>query len=130
MKTFILAASLLAAALPALAQDRVSIAVGEPGFYGRLDIGGYPAPAVINTRPVIIESVPRYAGSPVYLRVPPEHRLHWARHCAEYNACGEQVYFVSDNWYNGVYAKRYHEEHRHDREHDHDRDHDYDRHDR
>jgi hypothetical protein len=31
--------------------------------------------------------------------VPPGHRRDWARHCAEYNACGVPVYFVRHDWY-------------------------------
>lgn len=96
---------------PVLAADvGVSINIGEPGFYGRLDIGDYPQPQVIYRRPMIIErnSMNR---QPVYLRVPPGHAKKWRKHCREYNACGEQVYFVRDSWYNREYVPRYQKSH-------------------
>ncbi len=96
---------------PVLAADvGVSINIGEPGFYGRLDIGDYPQPQVIYSRPMIIErnSMNR---QPVYLRVPPGHARNWRKHCREYNACGEQVYFVRDSWYNREYVPRYQKSH-------------------
>ncbi len=44
---------------------------------------------------------------------------HWSKHCREYNACGERVFFVQDNWYSQHYAPREHEQHR-ERHDDHD----------
>jgi len=118
MKRFLLAsATLLGAASallapPAAAADvGVSISVGEPGFYGRIDIGGYPPPTVIYPQPVVVAPAPM-PGPPIYLRVPPGYAKHWSRHCHEYNACGERVYFVRDNWYRNEYAPRYREMHR------------------
>ena len=58
-------------------------------------------------QPVIVERQVRYVGQPVYLRVPEGHRKHWDKHCREYNACGQQVFFVQDGWYNNTYAPRY-----------------------
>lgn len=110
MKTLIFGAALLAASLPALAQN-VSIAVGEPGFYGRINIGDAPPPALVYERPVVIAQ-PRYQVAPVYLRVPPFQRAHWARYCAGYGACGVPVYFVTDDWYESVYVPRYREVYR------------------
>jgi hypothetical protein len=102
--------------IPALAADvGVSISVGQPGFYGRLDIGDYPPPQVIYAQPRII----RHSGMdrpPVYLRVPPGHAKNWRKHCHQYNACGERVYFVQDNWYNREYVPRYQEHQRGGRE--------------
>jgi len=114
MKHFLIAAAIAAATIttPVLAADvGVSVSIGQPGFYGRIDIGGYPQPQVYYSQPRIIyhES---YVSEPVYLRVPPGHRKHWAQHCGEYNACNERVYFVQDNWYNREYAPRYQEQHR------------------
>lgn len=107
MKRLLFAAALAAATAPALGADvGVSISIGEPGFYGRLDIGGYPQPQVIYLQPVVVEQVP-VSRSPIYLRVPPGHAKHWNRHCREYNACGERVLFVRDDWYNHEYAPRY-----------------------
>lgn len=122
MKTQILAASLLALSSAAFAQAGVSINVGEPGFYGRLDIGGYPQPQVIYDQPVIIDHTHPVPAAPVYLRVPVEYTHHWADHCREYNACGEKVFFVNDHWYANEYAPRYRNMHarrddRHDDDH-------------
>ena len=49
---------------------------------------------------------------PIYLRVPPGHAKHWSKNCHKYNACGERVYFVKDDWYNREYVPRYQEQHR------------------
>jgi hypothetical protein len=117
MKHFITAVTLFAIAIttPALAADvGVSVSVGQPGFYGRLDIGGYPQPRVLYRQPRVIERSYE-EREPIYLRVPPGHARNWGRHCQEYNACGERVYFVQDNWYNREYAPRYRKQnHGHD----------------
>jgi len=111
MKRFLLAAALAATTAPALATDvGVSISIGQPGFYGRIDIGGYPSPRVLYPQPVIIEHVPMQRP-PIYLRVPPGHAKKWSKHCHEYNACGERVYFVQDDWYQNEYVPHY-QEHR------------------
>ncbi|MET3133065.1 hypothetical protein AAKU55_003347 [Oxalobacteraceae bacterium GrIS 1.11] len=134
MKNLILAASMLVLASTAMAADvGVSINVGQPGFYGRIDIGQFPRPQVIYAEPVIIERPVRYIErQAIYLRVPPGHAKHWAQHCRAYNACGQQVYFVQDGWYQNEYAPRYREQHGrdHDRDHgrEHGRDHDRDEH--
>jgi hypothetical protein len=114
MKRFLIAAAVAAvtATTPALAANvGVSVAIGEPGFYGRLDIGGFPQPQVIYSQPRVIERV-SVSRPPVYLRVPPGHSKNWSKHCREYNACGEQVYFVRDNWYNHEYVPRHQERQR------------------
>jgi hypothetical protein len=102
-----------AIAVPALvARAGVSIQIGEPGFYGRIDIGGLPQPQLIYPQPVVIEPVPAgLVGEPVYLHVPPGHAKHWSKHCRKYNACGQPVYFVQDRWYQQVYVPRYREIH-------------------
>lgn len=138
MKATLLAASLLALSASAFASNTaVSISVGQPGFYGRIDIGDYPAPRLIYPQPVIIERPVRYVeAAPVYLRVPPGHAKNWKKHCRAYHACNQRVYFVQDGWYNKEYVPRYRERHggpgpRHDRHdrHDERRDHRGDRHD-
>ena len=111
----VLAAALLGA--PAFAADvGVSIGVNSPGLFGRIDIGGYPPPQTVYARPVIVEQAPQYAQEPpLYLHVPPGHTKQWKRYCRQYDACGRQVYFVRDDWYQNVYAPRYREVHgRHD----------------
>ena len=119
MKRFLIATVVAAATAtattittPVLAADvGVSVSIGQPGFYGRLDIGGYPQPQVIYRQPIAIERVPM-DRPPIYLRVPPGHAKNWSKHCREYNACGERVFFVQDNWYNREYVPRYQEHHR------------------
>lgn len=114
MKRFLIAAAVAAATVtaPALAADvGVSVSIGQPGFYGRIDIGDYPQPRVIYSRPRVIQVVPM-EREPIYLRVPPGHAKNWRKHCHEYNACGERVYFVQDDWYRSEYVPRYQEKHR------------------
>jgi hypothetical protein len=96
-------------AAPALAAD-VSVSIGQPGFYGRIDIGGAPQPRTVYRQPVVVERV-QVEEEPIYLRVPPGHARHWRDHCREYDACGRRVYFVRDDWYNDVYAPQYREHH-------------------
>lgn len=120
MKALILCAALASASFPALAQTNVSISVGQPGFYGRLDIGDfrdYGPPPVYVAQPIIVERHHHVRAEPVYLRVPPGHRKNWSKHCRKYGACGQPVLFVQDRWYSDVYAPRYREVHyreRHD----------------
>lgn len=90
----------------------VSISVGQPGFYGQLDIGNFPRPQLIHPSPVVIRPARGVVHQPVYLRVPPGHSKKWDKHCHRYGACGRPVYFVQDRWYNEVYAPRYRERHR------------------
>ncbi len=96
---------------PALGTDvGVSLNIGQPGFYGRIDIGSYPAPQLVYAEPIVIQRVPAgVVRQPVYLRVPPGQAKNWKKHCGKYGACGQPVYFVQDGWYNNVYAPRYRE---------------------
>lgn len=94
----------LAVAGPAFAADVVgSININQPGLYGRIDIGNFPPPQVIYAQPVLIQPI-AVAPQPVYLHVPPGHAKNWRKHCAQYNACGQPVYFVQENWYQNVYV--------------------------
>lgn len=104
MKLFISAAAAIAAlGLGPAAQATdvgVSIAISQPGVYGRIDIGSFPQPLVILPQPVIIlRPVVVQPVQPVYMWVPPGHRKKWSKHCADYNACGVPVYFVDNAWY-------------------------------
>ena len=127
---FGIGALMLLSASSIAADVGVSINIGEPGFYGQIDIGRFPAPQVLYPQPVLISPAP-YAvrPGPIYLRVPPGHAKHWDKHCREYDACGRPVYFVQDRWYNDVYAPRYREhehgngEHREQGNRGHPRDH-------
>ena len=119
---------------PVIAGDiGVSINIGEPGFYGQIEIGNFPQPQLIYSQPVVIQRAPEFVSAPpIYLHVPPGHEKHWSKHCAEYNACGRPVYFVRDDWYNNVYVPRYrhgvgdhgevHADHDHGHGHGHDKD--------
>lgn len=111
IRTLFVGVALVGAAAPALAQTNVSINIGQPGFYGRIDIGGFGPPPVYVQQPVIVREVRHVRAQPVYLRVPPGHRKNWSRHCGRYNACGRPVMFVRDDWYTDTYAPRYRERH-------------------
>ena len=108
-KLWMSAALGLAALNPAMAADvGVSISVGQPGFYGRIDIGNVPPPVLMYPQPVIIQPAPvAVVRQPIYLHVPPGHAKDWRRYCARYAACGQPVYFVQDRWYNEVYVPQY-----------------------
>lgn len=94
----------------AAADVRVAVSIGQPGFYGRINIGDFPPPAVIYSEPVVVAPV-AVVRPPLYLRVPPGHVNHWARHCNRYGACGQPVYFVRDDWYMDEYLPRYRARH-------------------
>jgi hypothetical protein len=90
MKRTLLQAALATLALLALttpsafaADVGLSITIGDPNFYGRIDLGGYPTPQVLYPRPYVIEHS-GYYHEPLYLRVPPGHIKHWGQHCREY----------------------------------------------
>ena len=99
-------------AMPATATTDigVTVSVGQPSFYGRIDIGNnMPRPAVIYAQPVIIhQPAARVVQQPIYLRVPPGHAKHWDKHCGKYNACGHPVYFVQEKWYADTYRGHHH----------------------
>ncbi len=89
-----------------------SIRIGQPGFYGEIQLGDYfPLPELIYPEPVIINNPIAHVGQqPVYLHVPPGHAKQWQRFCLHYNACNRPVYFVRENWYNNVYVPQYHQQ--------------------
>jgi hypothetical protein len=109
-KTIASALLALLASAAARAEIGVSVSIGQPGFYGQIDIGDYPAPRLIYAEPIIIHRAPS-PGRPLYLHVPPGHEKNWAKHCVHYDACGRPVYFVRDEWYNDVYVPAYQERH-------------------
>lgn len=90
-----------------------------PGVYGQVEIGNAPRPVLVYAQPMVIAVDKRYArAQPVYLHVPPGHAKHWSKHCAEYHACGRQVYFVKSREYEPEYRSerddREHKEHKGD----------------
>jgi hypothetical protein len=108
MKKIVLLLGALAL-VPAFAQTSVGVSVGinQPGVYGRIDIGNFPQPRVIYPQPVVIVQSPIAAYQrPVYLYVPPGHQKNWAKHCGRYNACGQPVYFVQEDWVRERYEER------------------------
>ena len=113
MKRYLFAA-LLGAAAPAMATDvGVSISVGQPGFYGQIDIGNMPRPVVLYPQPVVIQPVRVVQPvQPIYLHVPPGHAKNWGKHCQKYNACSRPVYFVKEDWYDNAYVPHYQAENR------------------
>jgi hypothetical protein len=125
MKRFLFTVVIILFAVSAQAADvGVSVSVGQPGFYGRIDIGNFPKPELIYARPVVVHSAPvGVIHQPIYMHVPPGHEKKWSKHCNKYNACGRPVYFVRDSWYNDVYVPhhqaRYAKEDggKHDRKH-------------
>ncbi len=112
----------------------VSVNIGQPGFYGQIDIGNVARPQVIYQQPVWIQRQPVQVA-PIYLRVSPGHAKNWRRYCNYYNACNRPVYFVRDDWYRNTYVPYYraHDDGRWNRDRDRsydrrdDRDHDDDR---
>ncbi|GAB2879753.1 hypothetical protein GCM10027046_04690 [Uliginosibacterium flavum] len=111
MKRILIGAALAVSAVSIQAADvGVSISLGQPGFYGRIELGDYPPPQLVYSSPRVIQRVPT-GRPPIYLRVRPGHEKNWGRHCRQYNACGERVYFVQNSWYDREYAPRYRERH-------------------
>ncbi|MFL6665078.1 MAG: hypothetical protein ACJ8G7_23140 [Rhizobacter sp.] len=87
----------------------VSVHVNQPGVYGRVDIGNYGPPPLVQPQPVIITRPAVVVEQPpLYLYVPPGHQKNWRRHCGQYNACGRPVYFVQERWV----RERWEQEHR------------------
>lgn len=134
MKKILFVTLLSICAVPAFAGDvGVSISVGQPGFYGQIDIGNVPRPPVVYAQPVVVARTSEYVSAqPIYLHVPPGHEKHWNKHCGEYHACGRPVYFVRDDWYNNEYVPRYrehggHDDHGHGHGHGHHEDGDHGR---
>lgn len=92
---------LMGALMPVGAQTEVGVSIGihQPGVYGRIDIGRYPQPRVVYPEPVVITPTPvSMYQRPIYMYVPPGHAQDWAKHCVRYNACGQPVYFVQEDW--------------------------------
>jgi hypothetical protein len=112
MKGIIFGAMASALASLAMAQAAVVGGFGQPGYYGRIDIGSYPPPVLVNAQPIMVGPVtPGLVNEPMYLHVPPDQIRNWPQHCHWYGACGSPVYFVQDIWYQQVYVPRYREMH-------------------
>ena len=111
MKRLLLAAALAVSIAPASAADiGLSLSIGEPGFYGRIDLGDYPPPQLIYQQPRLMYRQ-TVARPPIYLHVPPSHAKNWRLYCRQYGACRERVYFVNSDWYDREYVPQYRERH-------------------
>jgi len=120
MKLAALALS-LCALTPAIGQTNVGVSIGisQPGVYGRIELGNLPPPLVISPQPIVIVQSPiAVQRQPIYLYVAPGHQKNWARHCVRYQACGQPVYFVREDWVRDRAA----EQRRHDGRRDNGRD--------
>lgn len=126
MKKLLAIALTLAAVAPAFAQTSVGVSIGinQPGVYGRIDIGNFPQPQLVYAQPVLIAPPVQYVQQPpIYLYVPPGHQKNWKQYCGRYNACGQPVYFVKEQWVRERYAESHQDEGKHgdrdgDRKHD------------
>lgn len=110
MKQLATLALAIGAMTPAFAGTSVGVSIGinQPGVYGRIDLGNYPAPPVVYEQPVLIAPAPvAVYQQPIYLYVPVAYQQNWGRYCGRYNACGQPVYFVQERWV----RERYRDEH-------------------
>lgn len=126
MKKLLAIAFTLGALAPAFAQTSVGVSLGinQPGVYGRIDIGNFPQPQLVYAQPVIINRPVQYIQQqPIYLYVPPGHQKNWSKHCGRYNACGQPVYFVKEQWVRERYEDNHRRDDRGDRGDDHDNGH-------
>ena len=141
MKKLLAITLALGSLAPAMATTSVgvSIDIAQPGMYGRIDIGNYPPPRVVYAEPIVIaRPVYRVEQAPVYLYVPPGHQRNWGKFCGRYNACGQPVYFVQEDWVRERYDDRRRQEyyrdddrgHNHGRGRGHGRGHDHEDQDR
>ena len=106
MKNLLVLLGAALAAAPVLGADvNVSVTVGDPRYYGRIDVVGYPQPQLVYPEPVVIQPPPAsVVVQPFFVRVPPGHAKDWKKQCKKYNLCGQPVYFVQDAWYTHVYV--------------------------
>jgi hypothetical protein len=77
--------------------------MGQPGFYGRIEIGTAQQPPLLISD-AVMGNPGVYTGQPVYMHVPPAHAYAWSRYCNLYGACDWMVYFVDNDWYDTVYV--------------------------
>jgi hypothetical protein len=74
-------------------------------YYGVLDLGGRPPPQLLFEQPRLGRAGVA-AGPPLFLHVPHDQARQWSRHCARYRACDRPAFFVSEEWYYGIYLGR------------------------
>jgi hypothetical protein len=101
MKQIAALAVAFSAAAPVFAGTNIGVSIGinQPGVYGRIDLGNYPPPALVYPQPVVIAPTPvAVYQQPIYLYVPVVYQQNWGHYCGRYNACGQPVYFVQEQW--------------------------------
>jgi hypothetical protein len=86
------------------AQGMVTLSMGQPGFYGRIDMGTYTEQPPLIFPNALMGNPGVFSGQPIYMHVPPQHAHYWSSHCHRYGACDWMVYFVDNNWYSSVYV--------------------------
>lgn len=110
MKHLAAIALALSAVTPAFAGTSVGVSIGinQPGVYGRIDLGNYPPPSLVYEQPVVIAPAPVAVHQrPIYLYVPVVYQQNWGRYCGRYNACGQPVYFVQEQWVRDRYSREH-----------------------
>ena len=91
------AVAALALPLPTLAAVGVAITLGEPNFYGRIDLGRMAPPPIIRDYPVQVRRGPRgILLEPLSVRVTEREQRNWRRYCGRDDVCSRPVYFVRD----------------------------------
>lgn len=107
------ALALMVSCCPFPADAAARIVVGQPGFYGVLEVGRQLRPRLLRGEPVLVWPRPASVlARPLYVHVPPGHVHRWEKYCRHYNACSRPVYFVTEEWYEKVYVPAWREEQR------------------
>jgi hypothetical protein len=110
MKLIVLIALLALFCTPVTHAD-VTLTLGEPDYYGPVEIDEYYGePRLIFREPIVLNQETR-TGRPLYLHVPPGHAQDWKKHCKHYDACDQPAYFVENSWYQDTYVPTYREHH-------------------
>jgi hypothetical protein len=109
MRNHIFAAVAFTTTTPVISADLGALGgLGEPGFYGQIDIHRAPKPEVMFPEPMAVRQADvGTPGEPAYMRVPADHAKNWRKHGQKYNPCDQRVFFVDDKWYTNVYAPAY-----------------------
>lgn len=103
----------------------VTVNIGGPEIYGRVQIGRVAPPVIFEQPVVIIQPEVMLPRQPIYMRVPPGYERDWSRYCANYGACSQPVYFVQarpqprGDRYEGRQRDEHEDHHRDERRRDH-----------
>ena len=100
--TLLLTGTSMLSCLPSRAQVALSVQVGQPGYYGQINIGRSDGPQLVYPSPVT--AYPQAWSQwrqPIYMLVPSFQVSNWGGYCNLYNACNRPVYFVREDWYRG-----------------------------